>query len=100
MLFKISQDIFLFETISGGNDQVDMISHNTPAVQQESFVFLAITEAINQYIFVYVSGEYIYPFYHSKRYKVKPGLIAYFVFYTYGLGVSLFCRVTDSRIHF
>jgi len=47
-----------------------MICHDTPCKNFHSFFFLAITQAIEDNIFIFISCKNIYPLYNSESDKI------------------------------
>jgi hypothetical protein len=58
-------------------NEMKMIAHYAPAMQQESFVFLAESNTIQYNIPIHLSGKDIDPFYHRKSHKMNSCLVSY-----------------------
>src|SRR6478752_6329037 len=65
-LFKIAKYVRKV-FIPGRSNQVYMITHDTPSVQQQSFFLLTEFQTFNKNISVFFPCKNIYPFYYSKR---------------------------------
>jgi len=84
MSFHVAHNMFKVIAMRT-NDHVDMAAHNAPAINFQSFMFLAIAPAIEDYIFILVSYKKVNPIYNSKRNKIKPVLTMEFVLAAHGL---------------
>lgn len=53
-----------------------MIGHQAPAVDPETFVFLAKDQAIHNQVAVFRPGKNVYPFYYGKGEKMNFCLVS------------------------
>ena len=73
----IPQQVFNFGIITA-DDEVNMIRHDNPCVQVESFLFYTIAKTIKHDFFIQPSAENIYPAHIGKSNKMRSGNIAGF----------------------
>lgn len=66
------------------NDKMNMARHDAPRIHIEAFIMLAIAQAIQYNLAVFISYKYIYPVNNSKRNKEEFGVIVELVFSAHG----------------
>jgi hypothetical protein len=57
-----------------------MARHYAPAINFQSFVFLAVLPAFKHNVFIFVTDKQVYPANNGKAYKVKLLLVSEFIF--------------------
>jgi len=60
-----------------------MICHDAPGKNFQTFVLLAESETLQQYIFVFISGKYINPFNNSETNKIDSFRVMEFLITTH-----------------
>jgi hypothetical protein len=77
--FEVSQYIAQISLSSSRNQQMQMIGHDHPAVQLQSFIGLAEGNASHYYVPILLPAKYISPFDHCKGDKMNSPLISYLI---------------------
>lgn len=93
--FEVSDNSLQRIWASGSNYQMDVAGHEAIRINFQTFVSLAVLNAFNKYLPVFVTDEYIDPVNHREGDEVKFALISDLIFpaHTSGAHIRLQPRV-------